>query len=202
MRMILENSTVNVKESMGGCPGKPNPGLLSRIHATILPGRGNARTRYPFSDARRLPEAAGKNFGRLPKRTTGGDCKSSGTAYGGSNPSPPTRTVEQFGSSPGSYPGGRGFKSRPCNWPPQDGRGRPSPIPEPVWRKSRRTGLPAGALRGVRVRIPGQAIALLVEWQTRRLQVPVSERTSGFKSRRGHGVVCRATPQGDTGKPG
>ena len=40
--------------------------------------------------------------------------------------------------------------------PMQDGRGSTPPIPEPVWRKSRRIG-PAGSRpSGIRVRIPGQ----------------------------------------------
>ncbi len=50
-------------------------------------------------------------LGRLPKRPKGADCKFAGSAYVGSNPTPPTRRVEQLGSSPGSYPGGRRFKS-------------------------------------------------------------------------------------------
>lgn len=64
-------------------------------HAIILPGHGNAGpgTRKVVPGAM---EMAGKKHGRLPKRTTGGDCKSSGTAYGGSNPSPPTRAVGQL----------------------------------------------------------------------------------------------------------
>ncbi len=46
-----------------------------------------------------------KEYGRIPEWPKGADCKSVGTAFGGSNPPPPImncRGVEQSGSSLGS----------------------------------------------------------------------------------------------------
>lgn len=111
---------------------------------------------------------SGRNFGRLPERPKGGDCKSSGIAFGGSNPSPPTRTVEQLVARWAHIPEVTGSSPVCATRPRQGGPG-----------------------------IPGKYLPCLSGgMQTRRLQVSVPERASGFKSRDGHGGRCSAAQAG------
>ena len=214
MQMCIENSIVNVKQSMGGCPGMPNPGLHSRPVQTFFPAM-ECPDQVPAKWCQAPAEMTGKTTGGYLSGQKGATVNRPAYAYGGSNPSPPTRAVGQLAARLAHIQEVTGSSPVCATRPMQDGRRSAPPIPEPVWRKSRRTGLAgpgplgrpgsypgAGAdrMRAVPAGMPESRFASLVEWQTRRLQVPVSSRTSGFKSRRRHGAVAvrpqRQNPSG------
>ena len=84
---------------------------------------------------------AGKTTGGYLSGQKGATVNRPAYAYGGSNPSPPTRAVGQLAARLAHIQEVTGSSPVCATRPMQDGRRSAPPIPEPVWRKSRRTGL-------------------------------------------------------------
>src|SRR5690606_28973523 len=85
------------------CLGGSKAGLSpprGRLPPSWLPSAGRLLTEFPVSEKRSRNHLTGSQVGSIvrgfpdggiPKRSTGSDCKSDGSAFEGSNPSPSTK---------------------------------------------------------------------------------------------------------------